>query len=79
MPSNVNADSVQHYLDAITHIRTLINLPANALGPDELAQHVAEVADTYGAVFKQTVGPDLLSEGFQQSIPLVERVRVLHG
>jgi leucyl aminopeptidase len=44
--------------------RDLVNTPAEALGPEELAQAVRLVARQYGARFSQTVGDKLLAAGF---------------
>lgn len=50
--------------------RDLINTPANDMGPAELSAAVKEVADDYGASFKETVGDKLLEDNF----PLIHAV-----
>lgn len=50
--------------DAVYLVRDLINTPANDLGPQELADVVANLADEYGAEFKQWVGEELLRDNF---------------
>jgi leucyl aminopeptidase len=49
---------------AVFLVRDLINTPTNDLGPKELADVVASVADQYGATFKQWVGDELLRDNF---------------
>lgn len=49
---------------AIYHIRDLINMPANELGPVQLASVVKSLADEHHAEFKQIVGEDLLNQNF---------------
>jgi leucyl aminopeptidase len=50
--------------NAIFLVRDLINTPANDMGPRQLADVVATVAEEQGAEFKQWVGNELLSENF---------------
>ncbi len=50
--------------------RDLVNLPANDLGPEELAGAVAEVAAEQGATVRVVTGDALLDEGY----PLVHTV-----
>ena len=50
--------------NAIFLVRDLINMPANALGPSEMAQCVATLALEQGAVFQQWVGDELLRDHF---------------
>jgi leucyl aminopeptidase len=44
--------------------RDLVNTPAEAMGPEQLAEAVRVVAKQYKARFKQTVGDKLLAAGF---------------
>jgi leucyl aminopeptidase len=46
---------------AVTTARDLINLPANHLGPAELADAVIQLAETYGATSERITGAALLS------------------
>lgn len=62
--TSIDAHSLDAFVTAITQVRDLINLPANALGPEVLAQEAALVAETYGASFRQVVGEDLLTKNF---------------
>jgi len=48
----------------IAATRDLVNTPAEALGPAELAEAAAFVARQHGAKFKQVVGDELLKKGF---------------
>ncbi len=48
----------------IASTRDLVNTPAEHMGPQELAQAVALVAQQHGASFKQTVGDALLKANF---------------
>lgn len=45
-------------------VRDLINTPPNDMGPKELADAVEQLAQTYGAQFKQWVGDELLTNNF---------------
>ncbi|MCW8409427.1 leucyl aminopeptidase family protein [Legionella sp. PATHC035] len=51
---------------AQTHflVRDLINEPASDLGPKEMAEVVATLADTYNAKFEQWIGNELLRDNF---------------
>ena len=48
----------------IAATRDLVNTPAEALGPAELARAVEVVAKQHGAKFKQVVGDELLKKNF---------------
>ncbi len=50
--------------EAMIMARDLINLPAEELGPAELAAAITDVAKTYGAKITQCVGDALLKKGF---------------
>lgn len=49
---------------AIGEVRRLVNLPANLLGPQELALAVQGLASRHGARYRQWVGDELPAEGF---------------
>ncbi len=49
---------------AIGEVRRLVNLPANQLGPQELALAVERLAGRHGARYRQWVGDALPAEGF---------------
>lgn len=45
-------------------VRDLVNTPTNDMGPKDLADTVEQLAQTYGAQFKQWVGDELLTNNF---------------
>jgi len=49
---------------AIFLVRDLINMPANDLGPQEMAEVVAALASEYGAKFTQWIGDELVRDNF---------------
>jgi leucyl aminopeptidase len=49
---------------AIGEVRRLVNLPANQLGPEQLAQAVAGLAGRHGARYRQWEGDELPAAGF---------------
>ncbi len=49
---------------AVAWARDLVNLPANLLGPAELAQTASSLAADFGAVFEETVGEGLLAANY---------------
>ena len=50
--------------DATFLVRTLINTPAEDMGPEQLSAAAKEVADAHGAEFAEIVGEDLLRQGY---------------
>ena len=60
----VDQKSLQSFADSIYMVRDMINMPANGLGPEEMAQEVAKVANLYDAEFSQIVGDDLVSQNY---------------
>ena len=56
--------SVLHESKAIFLVRDLINTPTNDMGPQAMAEVVADLANEHGAVFKQWVGDELLRDNF---------------
>lgn len=55
---------VQRLAETVALARDLINEPTEALGPEQLAAVVAELAAAHGASFRQVVGEDLITQGF---------------
>lgn len=51
-------------VNAIYLVRDLINKPANAMGPQDMAELLEELANRYGAGFEQWVGAELLEANF---------------
>lgn len=45
-------------------VRDLINRPTNDMGPEEIAEVVAQLAQTHNAQMKQWIGDELLKENF---------------
>lgn len=70
LPEGEGAAEAERIAAAVYMVRDLVNTPANALGPIELAAAAREVASSHGAVFEEFVGTDLLAAEF----PLVEAV-----
>ena len=49
---------------AVFLVRDLINTPTNDLGPEQLADVVAKLAEDHGGLFKQWVGNELIQANF---------------
>ena len=64
MHESVNAAEIGALASAIYYTRDLINTPTNEMGPEQLAQEAAALAEALGASFEQIVGDDLLSENY---------------
>jgi leucyl aminopeptidase len=64
LPSSPAAQRGLLLAAAIASTRDLVNTPAEHMGPEQLAQAVALVAEQHGAKFRQTVGDALLRAGF---------------
>lgn len=63
LDEDIDAD-VRRLLMAQTLVRDLINTPTEHMGPQQLADAVAAVADEFDAEYKCTKGDDLLTENF---------------
>ncbi|ODN66105.1 Peptidase B [Methylobrevis pamukkalensis] len=70
MPSTVDAREIASLAGAVAMVRDLVNIPANDLGPAELAAAARDLAEAHGADVREIVGDDLLTENF----PLVHAV-----
>jgi leucyl aminopeptidase len=70
LPKSVDANEISLIADSIFLARDLINMPANEMGPEELANAVREVAKAHGAKFSVIVGDALL----KQNYPLIHAV-----
>lgn len=68
-PDGVHPDEVTALLDAAMEARNQINMPANDLGPDELALQAVSMANAHNAYISQTMG-EALANGY----PLVHAV-----
>jgi leucyl aminopeptidase len=69
-PSGADIDYVRAAAEATTLARDLINMPANDLGPAELAQAGFDLAARFGARCRVLVGAELDAQGF----PLIRAV-----
>jgi len=63
-PASCDLDGVLGAARAVAWARELINLPANLLGPAELAQAAASLATEFGASLEVTVGEALLAGNY---------------
>lgn len=64
IPASADAEALENEVNAIRLVRDLINLPADDLNPQKLAEEARQVADSHGAEVTITVGDELLSAGF---------------
>jgi leucyl aminopeptidase len=63
-PDKVDKKSVLAYVESAALIRTLINIPANDMGPDELEAAARTLATTEGLTVKVTKDQALLRDNF---------------
>jgi len=70
LADDVDLDRLGIILDGVKLARDLINTPANDLGPEELAQAVANLFESHGGTGRVVIGEDLLEENF----PMVHAV-----
>ena len=63
-PKAADRAAVTAAAEAVTQVRDLVNIPANDLGPAELAEAVRGVARRYGAKVAVTVGEQLLKKNY---------------
>lgn len=63
-PKNADRKRVAALVEGLCLIKTLINIPANILGTDELADAAAQIARTGRASFSRIVDKDLLEQNF---------------
>ncbi len=63
-PEKADKKSVQAYIESATLIRTLINIPANDMGPDELEKAARTLAEAEGLTIKVTKDKALLKDNF---------------
>jgi leucyl aminopeptidase len=69
-PDGLDIADLTRMAEAAALARDLINTPANAMGPEELAQAAQDLADKFGATCTCIVGDDLLTQNF----PLIHAV-----
>jgi leucyl aminopeptidase len=63
IPGNLNAGELASQVAAIRLVRDLINLPADELNPQRLADEAVQLADSQGAEVSVTMGDELLAAG----------------
>jgi len=63
-PDGADRAEVEHLAGAVFLARDLINTPASDMGPEELADTAAAVAEKSGAYHRITVGDALLAENY---------------
>lgn len=62
--SGGDAQQAEAFIQVITLVRDLVNLPANHMMPEDLSAAMHKLADTYTARFTEIVGDDLLEQGY---------------
>ena len=63
-PSGIDAAQLEALIAAATLTRDLVNTPSEHMGPAELAENTRRLAGTYGGIFREWVGEDLLRDNF---------------
>ncbi len=76
-PIAANRDLTLRLINAIGLARDLVNMPANDLGPEELASVASGLAQKHGADFRVVVGDALLDENYP-TIHAVGRAAAAH-
>jgi leucyl aminopeptidase len=70
LSNELDGEELSRMVDAATLARDLINIPANDMGPAELADAARSLAERFGAKFSCIVGDELLAKNF----PLIHAV-----
>ncbi len=70
VPDGIDAGELSRIADAACRARTLVNIPANDMGPEELERAAVALGEDYGARVQSIVGDDLLKRNF----PLIHAV-----
>jgi len=63
-PEGADRTLVTAARDATFMVRTLINTPAEDMGPEQLSAAAKDLANEHGAAFTEIVGEDLLDQGY---------------
>lgn len=63
-PAGADRGAVERTAQAVFLARDLVNMPANDMGPAELAAAARKLAATHGAKFSAIVGEDLLKKNY---------------
>lgn len=69
-PAGCRSAEMEEIARAVNAGRELINLPANALGVEDLARAAHRIADAHGTSVREIIGEDLLRQNF----PLIHAV-----
>lgn len=70
LPMGADGAKIARYTSALCLARNLITTPAEDMGPEELANEIAEIGNKYKAKITQTIGEDLLKKNY----PAIHRV-----
>ncbi|WP_237152778.1 leucyl aminopeptidase family protein [Oryzibacter oryziterrae] len=70
LPADRDLEAIKRQVRTVCMVRDLVNTPANALGPEELASVARALAETHGATIEEHVGDGLLSA----NLPLIHAV-----
>ncbi len=70
LPNSVDTDEIACIARSVFLTRDLVNIPANDLGPAELAEAAHRLADRHSAMFRSVVGEQLL----ENNLPLIHAV-----
>jgi leucyl aminopeptidase len=70
LSNELDGGELSRMAEAAALARDLINIPANDMGPEELADAARALAERFGAKFSCTVGEELLAKNF----PLIHAV-----
>jgi leucyl aminopeptidase len=70
LSNELDSEDISRMAEAAALARDLINVPANDMGPEELAAAARSLAERFGAEFSCVVGEELLANNF----PLVHAV-----
>lgn len=64
VPKGCDYDYLNNLIDTIHWIEDLINLPADDLGPEELAKEASDLAKKFNAKIKHIVGEQLIKQNY---------------
>lgn len=64
LPKNISVDRIKSQIDATYLVRDLVNMPANDLGPQELADISRQLAKSWGANCRVISGQNLLTHSY---------------
>ncbi|MFN7097900.1 MAG: leucyl aminopeptidase family protein [Gammaproteobacteria bacterium] len=64
LPKEINATAIESQIDATNLVRDLVNIPAENMGPAELAMTAEMLATSFEADIKYIIGDELLEKNF---------------